>query len=238
MKTEGLWSCRDLELRYAARGGRAGGARGRGRAAGHGRPLPPAAFLAEAFDIGEGECLALVGPNGSGKTTFLKALNGLLAPRAGSLLFLGEPVTASAELRRRSVYLHQSPYILAGSVSYNVLYGARARGLGSAEAQVRARAALALLGLGDFGHRHSRALSGGEAQRVALARALASGADILLLDEPTASADSASANLVLAALRARRDAGDTIVFSTHDPDLAEALATRTIRLRDGRIQGE
>ena len=235
MKTENLWSCRDLELGYPARRG------GPGRALGRGRPRPASAapaFLAEAFDIVEGECLALVGPNGSGKTTLLKALNGLLAPRAGSLLFRGEPATGSAPLRRRSVYLHQSPYILAGSVSYNVLYGARARGLEAGEAHGRACAALALLGLGDFGHRRSRALSGGEAQRVALARALASGADILLLDEPTASADSASADLVLAALRARRDAGDTLVFSTHDPDLAEALATRIIRLRDGRIQGE
>lgn len=238
MRTEGLWSCRDLELRHPARAGGVGRIRGSGRAPGLGRPLPPAAFFAEAFDIGEGECLALVGPNGSGKTTLLKALNGLLAPASGSMLFCGEQAASSTELRRRSVYLHQSPYILAGSVSYNLLYGARARGLAAGEAQGRARSALALLGLGDFGHRHSRALSGGEAQRVALARALASGADILLLDEPTASADSASADLVLAALRARRDAGDTIVFSTHDPDLAEALATRIIRLRDGRIQGE
>lgn len=233
MKTDNLWSCRDLELRYSARAG------GGGRALGRGRPQPlPAAFAAEALDIREGECLALVGPNGSGKTTLLKALNGLLSPASGSMLFLGEPATGSIGLRRRSVYLHQSPYILAGPVSYNVLYGARARGLAAGEARERAHAALALLGLEGFGHRHSRALSGGEAQRVALARALASGADILLLDEPTASADSASADLVLAALRARRDAGDTIVFSTHDPDLAEALATRTLRLRDGRIQGE
>lgn len=233
MKTDCLWTCRDLELRYPARGGERAGVFGRARPS-----SLPAAFAAEALDIREGECLALVGPNGSGKTTLLKALNGLLEPRAGSLLFRGEPVTGSAELRRRSVYLHQSPYILAGSVSYNVLYGARSRGLAAGEAQARVRAALALLGLDGFDHRHSRALSGGEAQRVALARALASGADILLLDEPTASADSASADLVLAALRARHAAGDTIIFSTHDPALAGALATRTFRLRDGRIQGE
>jgi tungstate transport system ATP-binding protein len=227
MKTENLWSCRDLGLGYPAR------TRAWSRPA---EPVP--AFVVEALDIAEGECLALVGPNGSGKTTLLKALNGLLAPLSGNLLFRGSPASGSAELRRRSVYLHQAPYILAGSVSYNVLYGARARGLEAAEAHERARGALDLLGIDGFGHRHSRALSGGEAQRVALARALASGADILLLDEPTASADAASADLVLAALRARRDAGDTIVFSTHDPDLAEALATRTLRLRDGRIQGE
>jgi len=239
MKTESLWSCRDLELRYPSRSGSRGRAAGQGLVAGIGRqPCIPAAFFAEALDIGRGECLALVGPNGSGKTTLLKALNGLLAPSSGSMLFRGEPATGSTELRRRSVYLHQSPYILAGSVSYNVLYGARARGLEAGEGHARARAALALLGLEGFGHRHSRALSGGEAQRVALARALASGADILILDEPTASADSASADLVLAALRARRDAGDTIVFSTHDPGLAESLAMRLFRLRDGRIEGE
>ena len=109
--------------------------------------MPPA-FFAEALDIRKGECLALVGPNGSGKTTLLKALNGLLAPQAGSLLFLGEPAAGSAELRRRSVYLHQSPYILAGSVSYNVLYGARARGLEVGEAHGHARAACLFYGRG------------------------------------------------------------------------------------------
>ena len=217
--TEALFEARALELGYRRRR----------------RPAEPA-FRAGELRIEEGECLALLGPNGSGKTTLLKALNGLLAPLSGSLLFRGEDAQASTELRRRSVYLHQLPYILAGTVSYNVLYGARARGCPPEEARERAHKALCDVGLPDFGKRGHRALSGGEAQRVALARALAAGADILLLDEPTASADAASAALILEVLASRRDSGSTIVFSTHDPELAAILATRTLRISGGSLQ--
>jgi len=197
---------------------------------------PDAAFGPASLDVLSGERLALLGPNGSGKTTLLKALNGLVAPSSGSLLFRGEEAARSRELRARSVYLHQHPYIMAGTVEYNVAFGARARGLSRAAASERASEAMRLLGLEGFGRRRHRALSGGEAQRVALARALAAGADILLLDEPTASADSASRDLILAALRAwpRRA---TVVFSTHDPGLAAELADRTVTLERGAVSG-
>jgi energy-coupling factor transporter ATP-binding protein EcfA2 len=188
-----------------------------------------------SLEVAEGERLALLGPNGSGKTTLLKALNGLLAPTAGSVRFAGEEAAGSAELRRRSVYLHQHAYLLAGTVAYNVGFGCRARGLGPAEAQRRAAAAMALLGLERLRHRGHRALSGGEAQRVALARALAAGADVLLIDEPTASADSDSRELIGAALGRAAEEGATIVFATHDPALVTRLASRTIVLDRGRI---
>jgi ABC-type multidrug transport system ATPase subunit len=191
------------------------------------------AFGPASFSIAEGERLALLGPNGSGKTTLLKALNRLAQPSAGSLLFLGEDAARSGALRSRSVYLHQHPYIMAGTVSYNVCFGGRARGLGSAETERRAAEAMELLGLEGFGRRRHRALSGGEAQRVALARALAAGADVLLLDEPTASADAASRDLIVAALLARK--GSTVIFSTHDEGLARRLADRTLVLDRGAI---
>jgi energy-coupling factor transporter ATP-binding protein EcfA2 len=193
------------------------------------------AFAARNLHIGQGECVALLGPNGSGKTTFLKALNGLLKPSSGRLLFKGGEAASSGELRRRSVYLHQQPYILAGSVSYNVSFGARSRSTAKAEAERRALEAMALLGLAGFERRRHRALSGGEAQRVALARALASGADILLLDEPTASADAASRELIIRALRRVAGEGATIVFSTHDETVASELADRALSFERGRI---
>ncbi|MBL8966644.1 MAG: energy-coupling factor ABC transporter ATP-binding protein [Spirochaetaceae bacterium] len=227
---EPLFRAEGLELRYGRAGrGRAGLA---SSAAGGRRQT---AFAAERLEIGEGEVVALLGPNGSGKTSLLKALNGLIKPAAGRILFQGEDLHASRSLRRRSVYLHQAPYILAGSVSYNLYYGAGARGLGRSEAEAGVAEALSLLGLAGYERRGHRELSGGEAQRVALARALAAGADVLLLDEPTASADAASAALVLGALRARAAAGATIVFSSHDPALAAALATRTIVLEAGAV---
>jgi energy-coupling factor transporter ATP-binding protein EcfA2 len=183
--------------------------------------------------LAEGETVALLGPNGCGKTTLLKALNGLLGPTAGRVLFKGVEASSSAELRARSVYLHQHPYLLTGTVAYNLRFGCRAAGLDRGGAEARCAELEALLGLSDFGRRRHRELSGGEAQRVALARALATGADVLLLDEPTASADAASRDLILSALRARRDA--TIVFSTHDAALAAGLADRVLSLERGLI---
>jgi energy-coupling factor transporter ATP-binding protein EcfA2 len=196
------------------------------------------AFAAPLLEIEGGSSVALLGPNGSGKTSLLKVLAALLRPTSGRLLFEGEEASASASLRRRAVYLHQQPYLLAGTVSRNLCYGGRARSLPWPQIEGLMSSAIADLGLSGLEGRPGRALSGGEAQRVALARALASGADVLLLDEPTASADETSAALILRALRARHEGGVTLVFSTHDRELASSLATRIIRLEGGRVVGD
>jgi ABC-type multidrug transport system ATPase subunit len=223
MKTDALFLAEALELRYEPPRAALG-------------PARCAACSVDRLEIRPGECVALVGPNGSGKTTLLKALNGLLRPSAGRLLFEGEDAAFSRRLRMRSVYLHQAPYLLAGSVSYNVHYGARARGCRAEEAVRRGAEALALVGLTGWERRGHRALSGGEAQRVALARAFASGADVLLLDEPTASADADSVILVIEALLARLRQGATVIFSTHDLSLAERLSARVLLLESGRLK--
>lgn len=199
---------------------------------------PQIAFAVPRLQIAAGERVALLGPNGSGKTTLLKALNGLISPTAGSLRFAGREAAAGGEMRRRSVYLHQHAYLLAGTVAYNVSFGCRARGLQRDEADRRAREAMRLLGLEQLSRRRHRALSGGETQRVALARALAAGADVLLIDEPTASADSDSRDLIADALGRSAESGATIVFATHDPTLVRRLATRTLVLDRGRVTAD
>lgn len=188
-----------------------------------------------SLSIREGDRIALMGPNGSGKTSLLKVLAALLAPSAGVIRFGGRPLRGNLALSRRVVYLHQHPYIMAGSVSYNVEFGARSRGLAGPEAARRAEAAMGLLGLEGFGRRGHRALSGGEAQRVAIARAISSGSDVILLDEPTASADSASRTLIAQAIRAEAEAGATIVLATHDEELARGLGAGRIVMAGGRI---
>ncbi|HOX12623.1 MAG TPA: energy-coupling factor ABC transporter ATP-binding protein [Spirochaetia bacterium] len=188
------------------------------------------------LDVRAGETLALVGPNGSGKTTLLKLLNDLIRPSSGSILFEGRPAAGDPGLRLRSVYVHQSPFLLAGTVYRNVAYGLRVRRVPEPEIRRRVEASLDLLGLAGFKRRDAKRLSGGETQRIALARALALEPELLLLDEPTAQTDRASGErirTVLADLATR--GGTTIVFSSHDAAFAEALADRAAFLEEGRL---
>ena len=185
--------------------------------------------------IDEGERLALMGPNGSGKTSLLKVLRVPRFAERRHRAFRGTAPPLIGTRSRRIVYLHQHPYIMAGSVSYNVEFGVRSRGMPASAAADHASAAMRLLGLDGFGRRGHRELSGGEAQRVALARAIASGSDVLLLDEPTASADALSRELIAKAIRAKAESGATIVLATHDAELVRALEAVTIELQGGRI---
>ncbi len=188
------------------------------------------------LDVRAGETLALVGPNGSGKTTLLKLLNDLIRPSSGSIRFEGRPAAGDPGLRARSVYVHQSPFPLAGTVYRNVAYGLRVRRVPEPEIRRRTEGALELLGLSGFARRDAKRLSGGETQRVALARALVLEPEVLFLDEPTAQTDRASGDrirTVLADIAAR--GGTTIVFSSHDGAFAEALADRAAFLEEGRL---
>jgi tungstate transport system ATP-binding protein len=200
-----LFRLRDIEIRYAATIPSRSAA----------RSGPDFACL--SLELAASPTVFLVGPNGSGKSTFLKLLDGLIRPSAGSLEYLG-PVPAQG---RRSAYLHQHPYLLAGTVGYNAAYACLAAGFSAPESHRRAAQALASLGLEGFESRRHRRLSGGEAQRVALARIIASEAPVLLLDEPTASADAESARLIGLALAALSAAGRSLVISTHDPSFID-----------------
>ncbi|MDP2792444.1 MAG: ABC transporter ATP-binding protein [Rectinemataceae bacterium] len=183
-------------------------------------PGPPA-LSCPRLDLREGETVFLTGPNGSGKTTFLKALNALVEPSAGAIGYRD----GSEALRRDTVYLHQHPYIFSGTVGYNAGFACRAAGIPAAGIRQRSEAALELVGLSEYSARRHRQLSGGEAQRVALARVIASGAKVFLLDEPTASADAESARLISGALLSLVRQGKTLVISTHDPGFLLDFAT-------------
>lgn len=195
---------------------------------------PKPALALGRLELREASCVAFVGPNGSGKTTLLKLLNHLLDGQddpkrcKGRIQFRGQPFTR-AKARRHTVYLHQHPYMLAGTVLQNLEICAR---LGF-DRQVLF-AMLERIGLAEKKDLPARSLSGGEAQRLALARALVSEREILLLDEPTASTDAASA-LRIQNLLEELKAQKTILFSTHHRRFAEQLADRIIELVDGTI---
>jgi len=230
MNGKALYSCENLTFSY-----------GLGQA--------PALSI-PALAIEEGQCVALLGANGSGKTTLLKLLNGLLPEGgrtggcAGSLLFRGEALVRGGErfiprsLRRETVYMHQQPYVLSGGVARNMTFACGSRGLSGRAAAETAREALRLVGLEGLAGRRRRGLSGGEAQRLALARVIASGAGVLLLDEPTASVDAASRDRIAETLSMLARKGVTIIFSTHEPEVLGGIAGRIISFERGAIVGD
>lgn len=203
-----------------------------------GRPGP---FVRPAVDIESAEfegkrIHVLLGPNGSGKTTLLKIFNDLLTPENGSVLFEGKPVGLNPDLRRKTVYVHQNPFLLSGSVFDNIAYGLKVRGMGRKEIARRVEETLRLVGLGGFGRRKHDALSGGELQRVAIARALILKPEVLLLDEPTASVDKESLRRIEEILiRVRDEFGCTVIISTHNFPFAYRICDNLIHMEEGKI---
>jgi putative ABC transport system ATP-binding protein len=175
---------------------------------------------------------ALLGPSGSGKSTVLRLLNRLADPDEGTVRFHGDDVREldPLALRRRVGLVPQVPAPVPGSVADNVCFGPRLHG-----EDVDPEQPLRLAGLDrSFAERDASRLSVGEQQRVMLARALALEPEVLLLDEPTASLDSAATAAVEDALRNLHEV--SLVLVTHDRAQANRLADRTIELEAGRIR--
>ena len=175
--------------------------------------------------IARGEALALVGTNGSGKSTFLKTVVGLLEPLAGTIEVLG---SAPGRRPRQIAYLgqfHQSALVLPLRAADVVRMGRFSRhgllgriGRADEEAVVRAMARTDVTHLADA---PLRSLSGGQQQRVYLAQVLAKEADVLVLDEPTAGLDAGSREHYLSIIDAERARGAAVVTATHD--IGEAM---------------
>ncbi|KIX11855.1 energy-coupling factor ABC transporter ATP-binding protein [Dethiosulfatarculus sandiegensis] len=193
------------------------------------------------FEIEANSIVGLAGPNGSGKSTLLRILALLEAPSMGKIRFKGAPVQNLKRNQRRKVaLLPQEALLLKRSVFQNVAYGLKLR-KDTENLTERVQKALSLVGLelSDYGRRSWKQLSGGEAQRVALAARLILKPKVLLLDEPTASLDSASAALVLeAALRAQEKSGATLVVASHDLIWLNSLTNQVLNLDRGKIMGQ
>jgi molybdate transport system ATP-binding protein len=191
----------------------------------------------------DGEVVALLGPNGSGKTTFLRALAGL-QPLSGGRIVLDGGVLDDPEAKvfippeRRPCGMVFQDYLLFPHLTAmaNVAFGPRSRGTGKADATQTALEWLGRMGLADKADAKPGRLSGGEAQRVALARALAADPRLLLLDEPMAALDASVRGSVRHQLRqVVRAFTGSCVMVTHDPLDAAAIADRLVIIEDGRL---
>lgn len=185
------------------------------------------------LDIHEGEFVAIVGPSGCGKTTFLKIVDGLLPVTDGEIV-----VGSGGHGRDHAMVFQDSSLFPWYSVLDNVAYGLVCQGVGKREAQDRARPYIDMVGLSGFQSKFPYQLSGGMQQRANLARALTVDPELLLMDEPFASLDAQTRELMQAELlRICAAAGKTVLFITHQIDEAIFLADRVIVMsaRPGRI---
>lgn len=190
--------------------------------------------VAAELAVGAGRTLVLLGPNGSGKSTLLEAIAGIV-PAAGALTLDGASLTGVGARDRRIGLLSQDDALFPTmSVRDNVAFGPRARGASRADAKAAAEDWLARVGLAGLGDRRPGELSGGQARRVAIARALAAEPRVLLLDEPFAGLDVASASATRA-LVATLLADRTAAVTTHDALDAHALADDVAVMEAGRV---
>ena len=192
------------------------------------------------LELGHGEVLALLGPNGGGKTTLLKTLLGLIPPLDGEVLLDGRPLRR-LPLRERAVQLAYVPQVTATGFGFLarevVLMGRTAHGgpfaRPTAHDHAVAEAALQRLGIAALAARPVTQISGGERQLVLVARALAQQPRAVVLDEPTASLDFGNQGRVLREMRRLADSGLAVLFTTHDPNHALRFADRVLLIRDG-----
>ncbi len=197
-----------------------------------------------SINFRDNEFVAILGPSGSGKTTLLNIVGGLDRYDSGSLVIEGTDTSKYKDRdwdtyrNNRIGFVFQSYNLIPHqSVLANVELALTLSGVSRSERRARAEAALAEVGLAEHMHKKPNQLSGGQMQRVAIARALINDPEIVLADEPTGALDSKTSEQIMELLT--QIAQDRlVVMVTHNPELAEEYATRTVALRDGQVEAD
>ena len=190
-----------------------------------------------SLTIQDGEFLTLLGPSGSGKSTLLMAIAGFVEPSHGDIFHAGKSITRQpAEHRNFGVVLQGYALFPHMTVSQNIAYPLKIRGLSKSDIALKVKQSLELVQLTQFADRLPRELSGGQQQRVALARALVFSPKVLLLDEPMGALDKKLRHdLQLELRQLHRRLGCTFINVTHDQEEAMAMSDRIAIMRNGKI---
>ncbi len=193
------------------------------------------------LEINTGEFITLVGPSGAGKTTLTKFLLSEEKPTEGTVLFENVDIgtfsgTQKTNLRRRVGIVFQEFRLLSNKTAYeNIAFAMEAAGKSDEEIVSDVPHVLQLVDLQDRMFHFPGQLSGGEKQRLAIARAIINQPEILIADEPTGNLDTVNTSEVIHILKKINDLGTTVILTTHDQQLLNAVGKRVISMEKGRI---
>ena len=194
-----------------------------------------------SLHIALGEFAFLVGPSGAGKSTLMRLLYREEMPTSGNVFIGGVNLNRLHKkqiplLRRRLGIVFQDYKLLPRQTVFaNVAYVLRALGVNEKDVDKRVNSALCVVNLDDKGDAYPDELSGGEQQRVGIARAIVNGPPVLLADEPTGNLDPATSLEIVQLLERISERGTTVLISTHDQPIVNAMRKRVISLRNGEI---
>lgn len=208
-----------------------------------GTPFEHVAIEQLNFAIEAGEFIGLIGHTGSGKSTLIQHLNGLLKPNAGTVLFQGEDIwkdkkfTRSIRSKVGLVFQYPEYQLFEETAFRDIAFGPRNMGLSEEEIRTRVLRAASFVGVDEtLLEKSPFDLSGGQKRRVAIAGVIAMEPEVLILDEPTAGLDAKGRNEILSNIRAYQKAQNaTIIMVSHAMEEVAALADRLIVMKDGRI---
>lgn len=188
--------------------------------------------------VSNSDCFIITGENGTGKTTLLRILAGIEKPESANIsINQARPKSWSScrsHLSKSTMYLHQQPYMLAGSVRRNLEYVARLNA-SIIDKPATVNQIMLWAGLDTLSTQNAVSLSGGQQQRVALARARLRNPHLLLLDEPTANLDTDGRDRTLSMLQSFQDSGTAIIISTHDPSIFASLQGHPLHLENQNL---